>query len=332
MFFLLCCACFSRIEVITKDRFNAEFSGKKNNDVWCFLFYTPFCKKYKENYVALEQADVLTDGAVKYATINCQGESLLCSNFKVTEYPSLGFWNRTKFSDFQEPPNPSRIAKVALSHIRTNGVKEVDDFWIDDYREKPSAIMFTKKKTIPGFWAAASRLAPPSKLRFGICRDEDLKSELGVTKFPSIVFFNKTHTVYHEGDFSYRYIKESVLSFLKGKESKSPVSSDYHINAEFPEVCYDYSISCVLSYDNFVDPKLDLIKANFKNNPFRFFVGIEQFPIEGAERGDYVIFNAKKPGIIIVKDIAKLTTTLDRVLDGGAKFSPLPKFSYYKEL
>ena len=332
MFNFLICLVFSKIETMTKDKFNLEQTKKKNKDVWCFLFYTPYCKKYKDYYIALEQTHALVEGAIKFATINCQGESSLCSNFKVTDYPSIGFWNKSKFSDFQEPPNPSRIAKIALNHINNNLIKEVDDFWLDDFREKPTAILFTNKKKIPGYWNAISKLFPPSKLRFGICRDEDLTLEFGVKTFPSIVFFNKTSTIYHEGDFKYRFIKESVLAFYENRESKSPVNSDFNVNSAFPEICYESGITCIFSYDNFIDPKLDEIRIHFKNDPFKFFVGIDQFPFQNINRGEFVIFNSKKPGIIIVKDLLKLTTTLDRVLDGGAKFQNLNKFNYSNEL
>jgi hypothetical protein len=129
-----------------------------------------------------------------------------------------------------------------------------------------------------------------------------------------------------------RYLKESANAFLQGRESRAPVRGDFYVNSELPEVCYDYSVSCVFSYDNIVDPKIDEIRLRFKNDPFRFFIGTDGLPFHGISYGDIIIYNAKKQSIIIVKDAGDLEITLDRVKDGGAKWMSLPKFEYSSEL
>jgi hypothetical protein len=55
-------------------------------------------------------------------------------------------------------------------------------------------------------------------------------------------------------------------------------------------------------------------------------------PFPGIQPGDFVIFNAKKNGIIVVKEVGALGLALDRVIDGGAKWQTLAKFDYSLDL
>ena len=333
MILILFSFCFSKIDVLTTEKYNKEISDKKNrNRVWVFLLYKPYCKRYKETLNAFEQAKILTNGTVKYASINCQGDPLLCNNFKVNEFPSIVFKNKTVFDIYQDQINPKIIAKTAFKYIPQTNVKIVDDFWIDDLRDQPTAILFTEKSEIPGYWSALSRVFPPSKLRFGLCNDDGLFPDYNITNTPKIVFYNQTHEVAHEGLRKIRFLKETALSFVQKRENKNPIPTDYFANSQYPEICFDYSVSCVFSYENFVDPKLDDLKSRYKNDPFRFFSGNQHFPFPNIKRGQYVIYNAKKNAIIIVDDISLLSSALDRVLDGGAKWSPIEQDFYSHEL
>lgn len=325
----------SKLETITHEKYLKDVTkGKNKNRVWTFLLYAPFCKKYKEFFNALEQAQVLTNGSIKFGVINCQGDPSLCSIFKVTEYPTIVFKNKTTFTVYQEPLNPKSIVKNALSHIPTSNINYVDDFWIDDLREgKPKAILFTTKSTIPGYWAALSRAYPPSKIQFGICNEEGLFNDYNITKTPSIVFYNQSKDYIFEGLRKVRFLKESLSAFLNERDDKTPSLSEFYVNEQIPEVCFDYTVSCIFSYDNFVDPKLDGVKSHFKNDPFKFFVGDTHFPFsQAAKRGQYVIYNAKKNAIIVVDNLQLLTPALDRIIDGGAKWTSIQSLSYNAEL
>jgi hypothetical protein len=169
-------------------------------------------------------------------------------------------------------------------------------------------------------------------MRFGICNDEALTADFNISEVPSIVFYNESATIVHEGLRKVRFLKESAMAFLEGRESKAPVHADFYVNSELPEICYDYTVSCIFGYDNYVDPKFDEVRIHFKNDPFRFFVGIDPLPFQGIRQGDFVIFNAKKMGIIIVKEVGKLAAALDRVIDGGAKWTTLTKYEFSGEL
>lgn len=321
------------IEQINTERFVREVARKKSREAWVLLLYKPFCKRYKETVAALDQAAVITNGSVKYGAVNCQADSNICSQFEPEDYPSIFIRNNTKKDEFTEALNPVRIAKAAMLFIPTSNVKEVDDFWIDDLRQKPTAILFSKKNRVPGYWAAASRLYHPSKLRVGICYDEGLIEEMAEgNKPPSVVYFSENATIAHEGPLKFRYIRESLGAFLEGRDSHSPVPGEFYVNTQFPEVCYDYSVSCVLCYENFIDTSLEDIRNQFRNDKFRFFIGMDNFPFENPKRGQFFIYNAKKQAIIVENDQSKLPALLDRVIDGGAKWTPLKKFSYNSEL
>ena len=318
----------AKLAQVTREKFKK--SGQ--NKVWVLLFYKPFCKRYKEYYQALEQAMVLTNGSIEYGEINCQGDPTLCASFEVTSFPSIVMRNRTRREEFQRSLNPVVIAREALKMINSQRVHVVDDFWVDDYRAMPTAILFTKKQHVPGWFAAVSRSVPAKAMKFGICNDEGLWSDYNVSDWPKVVFYNETSTVVHEGMHSVRFVKESARAFLEGRESKVPLHAEFFVNAELPEVCYDYTVSCVFAYDSFVDPKVDQVRVHFKNDPFRFFVGDDALPFPNLKLGEFVIFNAKKMSVIVVDDVSKLEAALDRVLDGGAKWTSLDKYQYDAEL
>ena len=336
MLLLLECALFLTVEAklpqLSRDKYQTEVVTKGKNQVWVLLFYKPFCKRYKEHYQALEQAMVLTNGSVKYGEINCQGEANLCSTYKISTFPTIVIRNKTSAEEYTLPLNPMTIAKTAMRKLSTRLVEVVDDFWIDDLRSKPTAVLFTKKQNVPSWFAALSRSIHPKDMKFGICNDEGLWQDYNITECPKVVFYNETSTVEHEGMMSVRFLKESARAFLEKRESKAPLHAEFYVNAELPEICYDYTVSCVFAYDTFVDPKVDQVRIQFKNDPFRFFVGIDPLPFPNIKVGDFIIFNAKKMGMVVVDDVENLPAALDRVVDGGAKWTPIEKYDYDLEL
>ena len=319
---------------MTFDMYKREFGRKKiTSRVWCILGYKPYVKNLKLFETAIEQAKIITNGSIAYAKINCQAETALCSQLKISEYPSIIFKNRTNSKDYQEPPNPARIVKIAMSLVNSSLVEEIDDFWIEDYREKPTAILFTSaaERGVPGFYAAISRVYQ-KKLRCGICHDESLYDEFGIKTIPSLVFYNGDKTVVHEGKLKFRYVNETVNAFLHNRQSRSPVGGDFHVNNEFPEVCYDYSKTCIFTNEEFITPEMDEMKNKVKAKQFQFFVGKDNFPFKDIPAGACVIYSAKKDGIIVVSDPTKVSTQLDRVVDGTAKFRSLGDFQFSAEL
>jgi hypothetical protein len=333
MLALLVAFSFSKIVPLTPETYSSDVTGSKGkNRAWVLFLFVPFCKRYKETLQAIEQAMAITNGTAHYGSVSCQAYPQICNALGVDTHPSIIFKNRTAKLELDGPLNPVTIAKQALRFVSPASVKVVDDFWIDDLRVKPTAILFTKKQKVSAPFAALARSFPRSQMRFGICNDESLTADFNISVVPSVVFFNETATVPHEGPLKIRFLKESASAFLEGRESRAPVHAEFFVNSELPEICYDYTVSCVFSYDNYVDPKVDDVRVHFKNDPFRFFVGTDTLPFPGIQLGDFVIFNAKKKGIIVVKDVAKLTLALDRVIDGGAKWQTLTKFEHSLDL
>lgn len=334
MIFLFSCFSLAALERFSREKY-AEFVKNKaqRRVVWVLLFYTPFCKKHKEYLQAVEQAMVLTNGTVKYGHVNCQADQNLCSSYGINEYPTILIRNYTASRFYTDQINPVTISKQALKMIHPGLVQYVDDFFIDELREKPTAILFKKTPKLPGYWAALSRSIPRNKLRFAFCPDDFRMDDYNVTNVPTIVFYNATSSVIYDSFPKIRYLKEFAKAFIENREPNSPAIADFHFNVEFPEVCYDYSVSCVFSYDEYVDPKADEVRIHFKNDPFQFFVGTDHFPFPNinAKLGQYVIYSGKKKAIITA-DINSLTTTLERVLDGGAKWNQLQKYEYLPEL
>ena len=299
-----------RLPFMAAQLFGSEFSNKKKNPTWALLFFTPYCKNYKPALKAFEEASELSSGAVKFGLVNCQADTTLCKQFRVESYPTIGFKNFTTFSEYGNVLNPVLIAKESLSFVRPRNVKDVDDFWMDDYREKPTAILFTDKPGIPGYISALSRT---TKLRIGICRDESLASEFGAS-FPSLYFYNKTSSVKYTGKHRYSHVLEAANAFLEHRESSVSSATDFHSLSEFKEECYDYRKTCVISTFDFVDPKFEDVKNHYKSGSFSFFIG----PYKNHKDGEIVIYSGKKSATIIVDDVTKLIPVLDRILDGSA--------------
>lgn len=324
MFLLFFSLTQSKLKEFTVEMYNKEFSHKKkgNNRVWTFLAYKPYVKNLKLYESAIEHAKILTNGSIAYGKINCQAQTRLCESLKIENFPSIIIKNRTYDISYNEQPNPVRITKEAFRIVNSSLVEEVNDFWLDDYRAKPTAILFTCKKGIPGYWAAISRVYN-KKLRVGICHDDGLFEEFGIKDVPQIVFYNDTKTIPHEGARKFRYVNESANAFLNERPSKSPIGADFHVNAEFPEYCYDYQKTCIFCNENFIDPELDELRNHFRDPKFQFFIGKSGLPFKDIKSGAIVIYSAKKEGIIIEEDIKKAQSAIDRVIDGTAKFKSI---------
>ena len=144
--------------------------------------------------------------------------------------------------------------------------------------------------------------------------------------------YDNDRTVVHEGKLKFRFVNETVNAFLHNRQSRSPVGGDFHVNNEFPEVCYDYSKTCIFTNEEFITPEMDEMKNKVKAKQFQFFVGKDNFPFKDIKAGACVIYSAKRDGIIVVSDPSKVSTQLDRVVDGTAKFKSLGDFQYTAEL
>lgn len=324
----------SKLPEMTAELYKREFGKKKGSKrVWCILGYKPYVKNLNTYETAIEQAKVITNGSIAYAKVNCQAEEAICKNFQFSQYPSIIFKNKTTQRDFQEPPNPSRIVKNAFALVNSSLVQEIDDFWIEDYREHPTAILFISaaKRGVPGGYAALSRVYA-QKIRFGICHDDSFLDEFNIKEVPTLAFYDGERTVLHEGRLKFRYMNETANAFLHKRQSRSPVGSDFHTNNEMPEVCYDYTKTCIFTNEEFVDPELDEVRNKFRQGQFQFFVGKQDFPFSNIPDGATVVYSAKKEGIIVEKDVGKIASILDRVIDGTAKFKSLRRYIFSAEL
>lgn len=237
----------------------------------------------------------------------------------------------------------SHIPAIFISHskglIRYEGSFEekallstvygsLDDFTIKvdkskaaSFFERPSCILFSGEPKSPDYWVRIALNYSSYPIKFGFCNDEETQRNYGAYTTPTYIFTDSGEKEIYPDFLEYDEIVENIEKFFAKRLTKPTKKIDgIYPPEDFENLCVGSRLTCILSTDKVVSQAFLYQKKANVRLPFLWFSGNKNLPYKFLETGGIWVYNAKRDSFHHVIDSQLLGETLDRVVDGTAKW------------
>lgn len=288
----------------------------------CFIMFvqkrSPRCK---EIFPDFQEAANISEGMVKYLSVDVKEHPKIAYLYTVRAVPAFRIVNSKGSKEYKGDTSSESLVDAGFKMI-PNRAKLADETWLPSATTPMQAVLMTKKKVIPAFWAAISCNCASDTLRIGYTRSPALMNKIAAGA--TIAFTYRDIVSVYEGPLTYAAVKEAMENFEKNPKANAMTQSlvsDVTEQEQFEKVCRNTGKICVFEAGQNNTQFEDVAKTNH-HGPFRFFRCIEKCPFNGMK--NYVIFHGKRDNVINIESLEDLPGVLDRIIDGGAKWSAMP--------
>ena len=304
--------------------------NRKDTEVWHVLFVGKYQNSDQAAEVerlcalamaAQEKAANEAHKICKFGLINCTEEIFLAARNQIPALPYVKIYYPNGVEDYRGN-HKSESYIEAISNRLPNFVRTFDKRSLDD--SVPSVVLFTDQIKSPTLWTSLSLEYKDAFVKFSMCSDFYTHKQFNIARLPTVMFFNSTNQIRYRGELTETELKKAIDQFLNGTLTLGDEMDDegFYRLSEFKEQCFgrDY---CILSTWANISDAYRAIRTSCKHHPMKFFYGSEDFPISTLQQNKFYIWKPRGHGLIAVDTLKELSSTIDRVLDGGARFSKI---------
>lgn len=356
------------VKDLTASNFGSEVDNRSNTTVYFVMFHGQHCPACQMAYPDFIEAANEASGMIKFGHVDTSSEYMLGQKYRIYTIPHfIIFYNngekvynreRTARSflnaasryipNLSETVNESWTEKLS----NQNSTEKVDDS--DNSTDLKAAILFSDKPSTPPIWAGVScAFSNNSKgIRVGFCNDPNVSAKFGVNAFPTILLINGKKRYVYNGKNRFQLIRKTIIDFFEGvlddsanhakKDAKQVILMNNLTSIDtFNSDCKGKGRFCVVQGggSDIANSVFDEASKKYRYDHFMFFLcPKEKCPLDfvyntplNDNNPKVWIFHHKRDAAIVVDDISVLGSTLDRVIDGGARFLPLDKLKKQEE-
>jgi len=308
---------------LTSPGFRDYVLKRDDTTIWLVLFVARGPKVGKACAKAVREfrkASITAKSLARFAMVNLTEEPFLQRRIGIDYVPLLKIYYPGGTEDYRGKLNENGYLEC-ISAKMPNFVRTFDRKWLDE--PLPSIVLFTDQIRIPTVWASLSLQYRDQFLRFGICSEFHLHREMSIARLPTVYFYNNSNAIRYRGEMNEAELKSAIDSYLNGSLSADDAFDDegFYRLTEFEEHCRGRDF-CVLHTGSGLPPEYRRVRQICKRHPMKFFYGAKGAPLKDLKEDVYYIWNPRRKGIIEVEDVANLAGAIDRVIDGGAKWTP----------
>ncbi|OHS97927.1 hypothetical protein TRFO_35767 [Tritrichomonas foetus] len=321
------------MQILSDKTFEASVINHPTNEVWIVMFVSDESNETRDLMNNFRNASDVSAGMVHYGVLDVRRAPKVTQQFEMNSFPCFRIFTADKVLIY----NPKSTKPAAFLKATTKFVPDlalnVTESWADDFLGQPAAILFTKSKTTL-LWTGISAFFAKKSIRIGICHDESLFSKFKVEQAPAIVFFNGTHREVYSGTMKFKNVREAIEVFFAKRfvEQTFDVPSDEMLMPDqFKEMCIGGKQICVLAATKTPPEGMAVLLKDSARRKLRCFAGVVNLPYKFMEKGGTWIYNPRRDGFIHVTDGANLLPTMDRIIDGTAKWTKRSVYEAGKE-
>lgn len=316
------------ITELTSKNWEKQIKKRSNTTVYLVMFHGQHCPACQMAYPAFEEAGDEAAGMIKFGHVDTNKEYNIASQFNIRGIPHFIIFH-PKGEKVYNGDRSARSFLNTASRFIPNIAEDVDETWLPS-NETKSVILFSDKTKAPPIWAGISCAFQGNKdgIRIGYSSNQEIRSKFNVTAVPWILMINNETSYVYSGKNSYSLIRKTIIDFFAGKikrpQPKTPVPVSIlkmESIEEFNNACKGHGNFCVLLGEK-SDAQYQTIARKYRNDPFKFYECDEKCPFEFS-KGAIHIFHHRRDAAIKVQTLVDLPTNLDRVIDGGARFTPI---------
>jgi thiol-disulfide isomerase/thioredoxin len=324
-FFCLSCSYFpfqSPVIEGTTDNWVSEVSEYVANHGVVFVLFvqkrSPPCKALFPDF---QEAANQSNGMVKFVSVDIKANPKISHLYTVRAPPAFRIVHPKGSVEYKGDTSFESLLDAAFKLIPSNA-KTVDPSWAPSPTTPMSAILLTNKKVIPPFWAAISNAFLNSDIRIGWSRSPQMMPLFGVSTSISIVFTSQEIVFHYNGQLTYPKIYDAIKAFQANpiaSDTSQSLVSELENPEVFEENCRNTGKMCVFGVNLTKSEEYEAVAKANHHGPFRFFKCAGKCPFPGMNSG-FFVFHARRETVVSVSDVSDLATTLDRVIDGGARW------------
>ncbi|OHT06443.1 hypothetical protein TRFO_25557 [Tritrichomonas foetus] len=304
---------------LTAPEFRDNVLKRDETSVWLILFVGLHKKQCFKAQREFKRAAQQVGKLAKFAVVNITEEPILQRRLGIEYIPFVKVYYPGGSEDYRSKLTVNGLVE-AVTERMPNFVRTFDRKWIEE--SLPSVVLFTDQIKVPTLWASLSLDFRDQFVRFGICSEFHIHRELSIVRLPTIIFYNSTNQVKYHGEMKEDELRQAISSFVNGTLSTDSDFDDegFYRFSEFQDQCYgrDY---CVL----FTGPELSdvyrKLRVISKRHQMKFFYGNNDIPFKQLRENTYYIWNPRRKAVIQVDKVDELSSALDRVIDGGARWT-----------
>lgn len=317
----------ANLQILSEKTFVSQVQNHPPNEVWLVMFVAG--ESDQAAFEAFRNASEISSGMVKFAMLDVRRAPSIPARYELRTFPSWRVFHGQSVSEVKASPTVNNFLKICLRLVEDFS-QNVTAEWKNEFTGKPAAILFTNQEKT-AFWSGISSYFAKKDVRIGTCRDPALAAEFGVTTLPKLVFFNGSARHEYTGDLKFRAIKAAIEEWFKNRlEREEPEETDEMMMPDqFVPQCVGGKHLCVLAATKTPPEGMNvLVKSGHGRRHIKCFAGAVNLPYKFMEAGGVWIYNPRRDAFIHVTDTSTLMQTMDRVIDGSAKWTRRAEYEH----
>lgn len=306
---------------LSAPEFRDSVLKRDKTSLWLVLFVglnQKSCfKAQREFYKAARQVGRVA----KFAIVNLTEEPIIQRRLNIDYIPYVKVYFPGGSEDYRGKYTASGFIDVVTDRM-PNFVRIFDRKWLEE--SLASVVLFTDQIKVPTLWSILSLEYRNHFIRFGICNEFHIHRELGISRLPTIIFYNSSNQIKYHGEMNEQDLKTAIDSFLNQTLTETHDLDDegFYRYSEFKSQCTGRDF-CVLYTGSDVSDDYRKIQTISKRHQMKFFYGNQNLPFKQLKENTYYIWNPRRKAVIQVDEIQGLSPAIDRVIDGGAKWTKI---------
>lgn len=301
---------------------------RPRHEVWFVLYQARKLDQEGLNlYAKFKNASDVSFGMIKFGVVDCDRYPTIKKDMNIGALPHIHIYHAEGDEEYDGKQKVRDFMKKCISFLNPNATSIVEEGWEKEALQKPSVILFTNATKQSAVWKGIANYYTKKPIRIGYCNNWTIAQTYNVSTLPTVMFMNGTNIDVFNGTFNFREVRYAIDQwFVKRVETPTQATTTETENTiftpdEFANKCYGGKNLCILSVsksppDSFIKMQKEMAKHRTK-----LFCGVQGLPETFMNKGGVWIYNPRRDGFIHVADPANLFETMDRVIDGSAKWT-----------
>ena len=318
--------CFSAVKTASVvpmigSRFKKLILNRPKNQVWIVLFAGNNCPACKSFAPKFNKAADMAGGMIKFGLIDINHDPDIAQSFGITAIPHIRIFYADGDVEYTGTREAKALLNTAVNYLQDFSLN-VEESWLSNFLEYPSAILFTEDKKTKSIWCGISSFYQGKSIRIGVCRNETLFEKFNISDTPAVYFYNGTNTEQFTGKVGFKEIRQAIDTFFSKKlENKVFDPLSVMLPEQFKDECIGGKTNCILSVSSGTSTEFLNLQKLYSHHKMKWFAGKQNLPFSFMEKkGGFWIYNPRRNGFIFVDSVEQLHVEIDHVLDGQGKW------------
>ena len=328
---------FHNVTYLTSNNWNKEIEHRKNGSVYFVIFHGEHCPACQATYPLFQEMVDAADGMIKFGNVDTSKEQYLATKFLTYTIPTLIVFHKDGYTKYEGSRNPKQMLRYVSKFIPKLVDKipsEEEEEWLPKEGKKEAILFSTKAKRAPTLWNALAASFEGSGIKFGYSNNQDFMEQFDVSVGPTVVLVSGENTSIYDGEIGFSSIQNAIGAYFPNSLSDRPKQNKKTVHNpatvlilktkdDFNSVCKGRGFFCIIHGSDEIDPIFQNAAKMYRNDPFRFFICNKNCPYKNLQNGIKVI-HSRRNAFIDIPSLNDLGSYLDRIIDGGAKWTNTP--------